>query len=198
MGWMLERVHGTEVIGRLVLPSNTYPKDAFGSILLRDLFGDVRASWIEDDLSFRFFEVPRGKYVLEVNLVGWMFLPVLVEVNEKETVTFTLRDREGPLQTNEVNLSPVGTLSYFETSRTLFSIQAIRRNPMLAMLVVLVLAAVILPKVMDAIDPEGYRAAQEEWARTGSLGQIMQGVSGKGSDPRVEGSGPSSSTSTIR
>ncbi|KAG6770766.1 hypothetical protein POTOM_026460 [Populus tomentosa] len=129
------------------------------------------------DLSTKSHNVPAGTHLIEVDAIGYFFSPVRVDVSARfpGKVQATLTEKRRSL--SEMVLEPLKEEQYYEI-REPFSIMSIVKSPMGLMMGFMVLVMFIMPKLMENIDPEEMRRAQEEMRNQGvpSLASILPGA----------------------
>ncbi|MCO5602218.1 hypothetical protein L7F22_056346 [Adiantum nelumboides] len=135
-----------------------------------------KVAFIRPDGYFAFTGIPAGTHLLEVVAPGYSFSPVRVDVSARlngqlqATLTETRRILSEPLV-----LEPLREETYFE-KREPFSLMGLLKSPMGLMVGFMAVAAILLPKLMENIDPEEMKKMQEEM-RTSSLTNVLQGRS---------------------
>ncbi|MCO5580676.1 hypothetical protein L7F22_034546 [Adiantum nelumboides] len=135
-----------------------------------------KVAFIRPDGYFAFTGIPAGTHLLEVVAPGYFFSPVRVDVSARlngqlqATLTETRRILSEPLV-----LEPLREETYFE-KREPFSLMGLLKSPMGLMVGFMAVAAFLLPKLMENIDPEEMKKMQEEM-RTSSLTNVLQGRS---------------------
>lgn len=149
-----------DVSGRVAWPKEWKGNKEDAVLRLRDPNGRERVGWIQGDDTFCLHHVPTGRHVLTVQAPSLWFPAVVVDVKDGRDVTYTLRDHDAPSQRGTTTLGPSGTVDYYETHTSWWSVRTWRRHPWMIGVGLLVVSLLILPMILDYVDPEGYRAAQ--------------------------------------
>lgn len=155
-----------DVKGRVAWPQGWEDRKHEAHLRLRDLSGSARIGWFRSDDTFAFEGVPLGRHVLEVYASDLVFPVVLVDVYDPASVSYTLRDRDAPSQFGRTTLGPTGPMAYYETTTSWLSVQTWRRHPWMIGIGLLVVSLLVLPKILDAIDPEGYQAVRQQMGQS--------------------------------
>ncbi|XP_061963815.1 ER membrane protein complex subunit 7 homolog isoform X2 [Populus nigra] len=141
------------------------------------LNGGQHVTFLRPDGYFSFHNVPAGTHLIEVDAIGYFFSPVRVDVSARfpGKVQATLTEKRRSL--SEMVLEPLKEEQYYEI-REPFSIMSIVKSPMGLMMGFMVLVMFIMPKLMENMDPEEMRRAQEEMRNQGvpSLASILPGA----------------------
>ncbi|XP_011039644.1 PREDICTED: ER membrane protein complex subunit 7 homolog isoform X2 [Populus euphratica] len=141
------------------------------------LNGGQHVTFLRPDGYFSFHNVPAGTHLIEVDAIGYFFSPVRVDVSARfpGKVQATLTEKRRSL--SEMVLEPLKEEQYYEI-REPFSVMSIVKSPMGLMMGFMVLALFIMPKLMENMDPEEMRRAQEEMRNQGvpSLASILPGA----------------------
>jgi len=161
-------VHGEtravgDVRGRVAWPKEWDGNKGDVVLRLRDPKGGIRKGWIRDDDTFAVPHVPLGRHVLTVQASSLWFPVVLVDVKDAQDVTYTLRDHDAPSQRGTTTLGPSGTVDYYETHTSWWSVRTWRRHPWMIGVGLLAMALLVMPMILEHVDPDGYRAAQPQF-----------------------------------
>uniref|UniRef100_A0A6N2KXA5 ER membrane protein complex subunit 7 beta-sandwich domain-containing protein n=1 Tax=Salix viminalis TaxID=40686 RepID=A0A6N2KXA5_SALVM len=129
------------------------------------------------DLSIKSHDVPAGTHLMEVDAIGYFFSPVRVDVSARfpGKVQATLTEKRRSL--SEMVLEPLKEEQYYEI-REPFSVMSVVKSPMGLMMGFMVLVMFVMPKLMENMDPEEMKRAQEEMRNQGvpSLASILPGA----------------------
>ncbi|ESQ46672.1 hypothetical protein EUTSA_v10000323mg [Eutrema salsugineum] len=141
------------------------------------LNGGQNLTFLRPDGYFTFHKVPAGTHLIEVSAMGYLFSPVRVDVSARHRgkVQATLTETRRSL--TELVLEPLREEQYYEV-REPFSILSIVKSPMGLMVGFMVVVVFLMPKLMENIDPEEMKQAQEEMRRQGvpSLSSLLPSV----------------------
>lgn len=114
------------------------------------------------DGSFEVSNLQPGSYLVEVTNADYFYEPVRVDINSKGKI----RSRKVNYMTAQVHqlayplkFKPKGPYRYFQVRET-WRITDFIFNPMVMMMIVPLLLIMILPKMMNAADPETQREMQ--------------------------------------
>uniref|UniRef100_A0A0C9SAB1 TSA: Wollemia nobilis Ref_Wollemi_Transcript_4254_1228 transcribed RNA sequence n=1 Tax=Wollemia nobilis TaxID=56998 RepID=A0A0C9SAB1_9CONI len=133
-------------------------------------------SFIRPDGFFSFYNVPAGTHLIEVVAMGYFFSPVRVDVSARLHGKVQAYQTENRRLLSELVLEPLREEYYFE-KREPFSPIALLKSPMGLMVGFMVVAVFLLPKLMESIDPEEMKRAQEEMRNQPgpSFANLLQG-----------------------
>jgi len=140
------------------------------------LNGGQQVSFIRSDGSFAFHGVPAGTHLLEVVALSYFFSPVRVDVSSRlqgqVRATYVEGNRRIP---ESLILEPLREEYYYER-REPFSLLGLLKSPMGLMIGFMLICVVLLPKLMDSIDPEELKRIQETQRNQPSpLANLLQG-----------------------
>eukprot|EP01018_Ginkgo_biloba_P006729 Gb_01075 [translate_table: standard] len=143
------------------------------------LNGGQNVSFIRPDGYFSFYSIPAGTHLLEVVALGYFFSPVRVDVSARLHGKVQAFQTENRRLLNELILEPMREEYYFE-KREPFSVLSLLKSPMGLMVGFMVIAVFLLPKLMESIDPEEMKRAQEEMRNqpAPSIANFLQGRTG--------------------
>ncbi|KAG2298702.1 hypothetical protein Bca52824_035174 [Brassica carinata] len=163
------------ITGRVnIPPSNVIGHTAKFSNVKVILNGGQSVTFLRPDGYFTFHKVPAGTHLIEVSAMGYFFSPVRVDVSARHhgKVHATLTETRRSL--TELVLEPLREEQYYEI-REPFSILSIVKSPMGLMVGFMVVVVFLMPKLMENIDPEEMKQAQEEMRRQGvpSLSSLL-------------------------
>eukprot|EP00270_Netrium_digitus_P006441 TRINITY_DN1892_c0_g1_i1.p1 TRINITY_DN1892_c0_g1~~TRINITY_DN1892_c0_g1_i1.p1 ORF type:complete len:206 (-),score=71.28 TRINITY_DN1892_c0_g1_i1:304-921(-) len=132
------------------------------------LDGGERVAFPRTDGRFSLHGVSAGTHLLEVAAIGVFFPPVRLDVSARLNgqVRAAMAEDPSTLLPDPLVLIPARTEEYYEKREPL-SVLSILKSPMGLMVAFMVVAMVILPRLMDSIDPEEMKKMQEEM-RVGS------------------------------
>ncbi|XP_010526224.1 PREDICTED: ER membrane protein complex subunit 7 homolog [Tarenaya hassleriana] len=141
------------------------------------LNGGQNVTFLRPDGYFSFHNVPAGTHLIEVSALGYFFSPVRVDVSARHRgkVQATLTETRRSL--TELVLEPLKEEQYYEI-REPFSIISIVKSPMGLMVGFMVVVVFLMPKLMENIDPEEMKRAQEEMRSQGvpTLSSLLPGA----------------------
>ncbi|WOL13532.1 ER membrane protein complex subunit [Canna indica] len=164
------------------------------------LNGGQRITFARADGYFSFHNVPAGTHLIEVVALGYFFSPVRVDISARNPGTIQAALTENRRVLYELVLEPLKEEQYYEVrnyklfctvstnseehlcilfillqTREPFSIMSLVKSPMGLMMGFMILMVFIMPKMMENIDPEEMRRAQEEMRAQGvpSLSNLL-------------------------
>ncbi|CAH2060482.1 unnamed protein product [Thlaspi arvense] len=163
------------ITGRVrIPPSNVIGHTAKFSNVKVILNGGQSVTFLRPDGYFTFHKVPAGTHLMEVSARGYFFSPVRVDVSARHhgKVQATLTETRRSL--TELVLEPLKEEQYYEV-REPFNILSLVKSPMGLMVGFMVVVVFLMPKLMENIDPEEMKQAQEEMRRQGvpSLSSLL-------------------------
>ncbi|KAI7743868.1 hypothetical protein M8C21_030317 [Ambrosia artemisiifolia] len=135
-----------------------------------------QVTFLKPDGYFSFHNVPAGTHLIEVDVIGYLFSPVRVDVSARNPGKVQAALTETRRGLNELVLEPLREEQYYEI-REPFNIMSIAKSPMGLMIGFMVLMVFLMPKLVENMDPEEIRKAQEEMRNQGvpSLANLMPG-----------------------
>lgn len=144
------------------------------------------------DGSFELTNIPPGSYLVEVTNPNYFYEPVRVDVNSKGKI----RARKvNYLQTSAVQqlayplrMKPKGPFRYFQIRET-WRLTDFLLNPMVLMMVVPLFLIMLLPKMMNAADPETQREMQNMQMPKYELPDMSEMMTSLFNGPQPTGSG---------
>ncbi|TVU08276.1 hypothetical protein EJB05_41674 [Eragrostis curvula] len=113
------------------------------------------------DLIYFSHNVPAGTHLIEVSSIGYFFSPVRVDISARNPGYIQAALTETRRVLNELVLEPLKEEQYYE-AREPFSIMSLLKSPMGLMVGFMVIMVFVMPKMMENIDPEEMRQAQEQ------------------------------------
>lgn len=127
------------------------------------LNGGERVTFPRANGYFSFVGVPAGTHLLEVVALGALFPPVRIDVSARLKGQVRAVYAEDQRQTlgDPMVLISARKEEYFEI-REPFSVWSLLKSPMGMMVGFMLVVMVILPRLMDGIDPEEMKKMQEE------------------------------------
>ncbi|PWZ06614.1 ER membrane protein complex subunit 7 [Zea mays] len=105
--------------------------------------------------------VPAGTHLIEVSSIGYFFSPVRVDISARNPGYIQAALTETRRVLNELVLEPLKEEQYYEV-REPFSIMSLLKSPMGLMVGFMVLMVFVMPKMMENLDPEEMKQAQEQ------------------------------------
>ncbi|KAL1301100.1 hypothetical protein HN51_045731 [Arachis hypogaea] len=172
---------GYTIYGRVKIPSNLGTKDYIipGKVsnVKVILNGGQRVTFLRPDGYFSFHNVPAGTHLIEVAAMGYFFSPVRVDVSARNPGKIQAALTESRRGLTEFVLEPLKEEQYYEI-REPFSIMSIVKSPMGLMVGFMLIVVFLMPKLMENMDPEEMRRAQEEMRNQGvpSLASMLPGA----------------------
>ncbi|KAL8130007.1 hypothetical protein V2J09_019162 [Rumex salicifolius] len=160
---------GYTIAGRVKIPSQGGPgKISNAKVILN---GGQKITFLRPD------DVPAGTHLIEVVAIGYFFSPVRVDVSSRNPgkVHAALTEtRRGLL---ELVLEPLRDEQYYEI-REPFNILSLVKSPMGLMVGFMLIVVFLMPKLMENMDPEEMKRAQEEMRNQGvpSLTNFLSGA----------------------
>lgn len=180
--WSLAVVSGDgyTINGRVKLPgfnlkgSGLLAKASDVKVLLN---GGQRVTFLRPDGYFSFHNVPAGTHLIEVDAIGYFFSPVRVDVSARNPGKVQAALTENRRVLTELVLEPLREEQYYEI-REPFSVMSIVKSPMGLMVGFMLLVVFVMPKLVENMDPEEIRRAQEEMRSQGvpTLSSLLPGA----------------------
>ncbi|XP_068637740.1 ER membrane protein complex subunit 7 homolog [Aristolochia californica] len=138
------------------------------------LNGGQRVTFIRPDGYFSFHNVPAGTHLIEVAAVGYFFSPVRVDVSARNPGKVQAALTENRRTLSELVLEPLREEQYYD-KREPFSPMALLKSPMGLMMGFMLIVVFLMPKLMENMDPEEIKRAQEEMRSQGvpSLSNLL-------------------------
>lgn len=145
------------------------------------LNGGQRVSFLRPDGYFSFHNVPAGTHLIEVAAIGYFFSPVRIDVSARNPGKIQAALTESRRGLNELVLEPLREEQYYEI-REPFSPMSIVKSPMGLMVGFMVIVMFLMPKLVENMDPEEMKRAQEEMRNQGvpSLASLLPGAGRSG------------------
>lgn len=144
------------------------------------LNGGQRVSFLRPDGYFSFHDVPAGTHLIEVDAIGYFFSPVRVDVSARNPGKVQAALTENRRVLSELVLEPFREEQYYEI-REPFSIMSVVKSPMGLMMGFMVVVMFLMPKLVENMDPEEMKRAQEEMRNQGvpSLANLLPGAAAR-------------------
>ncbi|KAJ9167712.1 hypothetical protein P3X46_019318 [Hevea brasiliensis] len=141
------------------------------------LNGGQSITFLRPDGYFSFYNVPAGTHLIEVAAIGYFFSPVRVDVSARFPGQVQAALTENRRGLSELVLEPLRDEQYYEI-REPFSIMSVVKSPMGLMVGFMLVVMFLMPKLMENMDPEEMRRAQEEMRQQGvpSLASLLPGA----------------------
>ncbi|MCL7021931.1 hypothetical protein MKW94_009838 [Papaver nudicaule] len=136
------------------------------------LNGGQRTSFLRPDGYFSFHNVPAGTHLIEVASVGFFFSPVRVDVSSRNPGKIQAALTETRRGLTELVLEPMKEEHYYEI-REPFNVMSLLKSPMGLMMGFMVVVVFLMPKLMENMDPEELKRAQESVGNTPSLSSLL-------------------------
>ncbi|GJS46968.1 ER membrane protein complex subunit 7 [Tanacetum coccineum] len=171
---------GYTINGRVKIPG--YGAKGFGLPVKANnakviLNGGQQVTFLKPDGYFSFHNVPAGTHLIEVDALGYLFSPVRVDVSARNPGKVQAALTETRRGLSELVLEPLREEQYYEI-REPFNIMSIVKSPMGLMIGFMVVVVFLMPKLVENMDPEEIRKAQEEMRNQGvpSIANLMPGA----------------------
>ncbi|RZC61964.1 hypothetical protein C5167_023713 [Papaver somniferum] len=116
--------------------------------------------------------VPAGTHLIEVASVGFFFSPVRVDVSARNPGKVQAALTETRRGLTELVLEPLKEEHYYEI-REPFNVMSLLKSPMGLMMGFMVVVVFLMPKLMENMDPEELRRAQESVGNNPSLSSLL-------------------------
>lgn len=139
--------------------------------------GGQQKTFVRPDGYFAFQGVMAGTHLIEVFASGYSFSPVRVDVSARlhgQVRALAVETRR--YYSDALILEPMREEGYYE-KREAWTAMGMMKNPMVMMLGFMAVAVLLLPKLMDSIDPEEMKKVQEEMRNqpAPSFSSLLQG-----------------------
>ncbi|KAJ8534951.1 hypothetical protein K7X08_016679 [Anisodus acutangulus] len=128
-----------------------------------------RVTFLRPDGYFSFHDVPAGTHLIEVSAIGYFFSPVRVDVSARNPGKVQAALTENRRSLSELVLEPLRDEQYYEM-REPFSVMSLVKSPMGLMVGFMLVVMFLMPKLVENMDPEEIRKAQEEMRSQGVPG----------------------------
>lgn len=156
----------TTITGRLSLPASHMESLNSTRVVLND--GSTHVTYTRHDGSFDFHRVPPGVHLLDVQSRRHHFSQVKIQLLEDamdvpKCVEYVYPGAVKNVIPHPIELTAHAEYEYYEP-RAGFNPFALLRNPMLLMMLVSVGGMVMLPKMMEGLDPEEKERMQKQMA----------------------------------
>ncbi|XWS26198.1 hypothetical protein CRYUN_Cryun26dG0010400 [Craigia yunnanensis] len=140
------------------------------------LNGGQNVTFLRPDGYFSFHNVPAGTHLIEVAAIGYFFSPVRVDVSARNPGKVQAALTENRRSLSELILEPLRDEQYYEI-REPFSIMSVVKSPMGLMMGFMLVVMFLMPKLVENMDPEEMKRAQEEMRNQGvpSLASLLPG-----------------------
>ncbi|KAF7830318.1 putative vacuolar membrane protein YML018C isoform X2 [Senna tora] len=183
--WLTKKLglsaEGYTISGRVKIPGFGTKEFGLGKVsnVKVILNGGQRVTFVRPDGYFSFHNMPAGTHLIEVAAIGYFFSPVRVDVSARNPGKIQAALTENRRGLSEFVLEPLKEEQYYEI-REPFSIMSIVKSPMGLMMGFMLLVVFVMPKLMENMDPEEMRRAQEEMRSQGvpSLASLLPGGGG--------------------
>ncbi|CAL9749019.1 unnamed protein product [Musa acuminata subsp. burmannicoides] len=155
---------GYAITGRVKVEGMTSKGFGASSKLLNAkiiLNGGQNVTFVRADGYFTFHNVPAGTHLIEVAALGYFFSPVRVDISARFPGKIQAALTENRKALHELILEPLREEQYYEI-REPFSIMSFLKSPMGLMMGFMLLVIFVMPKLVENMDPEEIRRAQEE------------------------------------
>ena len=155
----------TSIQGRLRLPD---PSSSLNSTRITLNDGRTHNTYTQVDGTFIFHRVPPGVHLLDVQSREHHFSQVKIQLLEEsmdspKCIEYVYPGAPKQAIPHPLELTAHASYEYYEP-RQGFSIFSILKNPMLLMMIVSVGMMVLMPKMMEGLDPEQKEQMQKQMA----------------------------------
>ncbi|CAI9092669.1 OLC1v1027980C2 [Oldenlandia corymbosa var. corymbosa] len=140
------------------------------------LNGGKSVTFLRPDGYFSFHNVPAGTHLIEVAAIGYFFSPVRVDVSARNPGKVQAALTETRKGLSELVLEPLSEEQYYEI-REPFSIMSVVKSPMGLMMGFMAFVMLVMPKLVENMDTEEMKRAQEEMRNQGvpSFANLLSG-----------------------
>ncbi|XP_038696484.1 ER membrane protein complex subunit 7 homolog [Tripterygium wilfordii] len=171
---------GYTIHGRVKIPSMSikgFGLPAKKSNVKVILNGGQKVTFVRPDGYFSFHNVPAGTHLIEVAAIGYFFSPVRVDVSARNPGKVQAALTENRRGLSELVLEPLREEQYYEI-REPFSIMNVVKSPMGLMVGFMLVVVFLMPKLVENMDPEEMKRAQEEMRNQGvpTLASLLPGA----------------------
>ncbi|PHU09177.1 ER membrane protein complex subunit 7 -like protein [Capsicum chinense] len=125
-----------------------------------------QVTFLRPDGYFSFHNVLAGTHLIEVSTIGYFFSPVRVDVSARNPGKVQAALTENRRSLSELALEPLRDEQYYEM-REPFSVMSLVKSPMGLMVGFMLVVMFLMPKLVENMDPEEIRKAQEEMRSQG-------------------------------
>ncbi|WOG82327.1 hypothetical protein DCAR_0101490 [Daucus carota subsp. sativus] len=141
------------------------------------LNGGQQVTFLKPDGYFSFHNVPAGTHLIEVAAVGYFFSPVRVDVSARNPGKVQAALTENRRGLSELVLEPLREEQYYEI-REPFNVMSLVKSPMGLMVGFMLIVMFLMPKLVENMDPEEIKRAQEEMRSQGvpSIANLLPGA----------------------
>ncbi|KAK1394475.1 ER membrane protein complex subunit 7-like [Heracleum sosnowskyi] len=141
------------------------------------LNGGQQVTFLKPDGYFSFHNVPAGTHLIEVAAVGYFFSPVRVDVSARNPGKVQAALTENRRGLSELVLEPLRDEQYYEI-REPFNVMSLVKSPMGLMVGFMLIVMFLMPKLVENMDPEEIKRAQEEMRSQGvpSIANLLPGA----------------------
>ncbi|KAJ6852474.1 ER membrane protein complex subunit 7-like protein isoform X2 [Iris pallida] len=139
------------------------------------LNGGQTVAYVRPDGYFSFYNVPAGTHLIEVAAMGYFFSPVRVDISARNPGKVQAALTENRRALHELVLEPLREEKYYEV-REPFSIMSLVKSPMGLMVGFMLIVMFVMPKMVENMDPEEIKRAQDEMRSQGGLAGLLSGA----------------------
>lgn len=172
--------------GKLILPDSMQPLPPLNSTLITLNDGEFTTYSSATDGSFSFYYVPPGIHVLDVRSTTYHFSQIKIQLLPNDMtpncIEYIYPGASKYAIQHPLKLTAHATFEFFE-KRPSFSIFSIFRNPMVLMMVVSIGFMVMMPSMMQNLDPEQKEQMKKQMEMqqdpSKMLSQMWNDLSGK-------------------
>ncbi|KAL8090036.1 ER membrane protein complex subunit 7 homolog [Apium graveolens] len=136
-----------------------------------------QVTFLKPDGYFSFHNVPAGTHLIEVAAIGYFFSPVRVDVSARNPGKVQAALTENRRGLSELVLEPLRDEQYYEI-REPFNVMSLVKSPMGLMVGFMLIVMFLMPKLVENMDPEEIKRAQEEMRSQGvpSIANLLPGA----------------------
>ncbi|KAL7553419.1 hypothetical protein ACHAWF_016701 [Thalassiosira exigua] len=182
----------TSIRGTLRLPDPDGPALNMTRVTLND--GSRHSTYTRPDGSFVFHRVPPGVHLLDVQSREHHFSQVKIQLlaeamDTPKCIEYVFPGAPKQAVPHPLELVAHASYEYFEPQQG-FSVLGIFKNPMMLMMIVSLGGMMLMPKMMEGLDPDQKEQMQRQMAMqqdpSKMLTQMFQDMTGTGEEPEPQ------------
>ncbi|ETV90108.1 hypothetical protein H310_15064 [Aphanomyces invadans] len=184
---LVSTITGATIEGRISYPDSVPPPSVDGGLpsLQVVLDGGVRSTLSSQDGRFAFYDVPTGRYTVDIHSPVYIFSQFKVDISAAGDIRVLEFKYPGTPKLAVSHPLVVGAhakIQYFQP-REKFSVMDLVKNPSFLALIVPLVMVWLLPKLTESmLDPEEFKQAQEEMGNAADPSTLIKGFFGGGGD----------------
>ncbi|ETV79914.1 hypothetical protein, variant 1 [Aphanomyces astaci] len=179
-------IMGATIEGRISYPANVPPPvsiDGGLPSLQVVLDGGVRSTLSTHDGRFSFYDVPAGRYTVDIHSPVYIFSQFKVDISttgDIRVLEFKYPGTPKLAVSHPLVVDALAQVQYFQP-REKFSVIDLIKNPSFLALIVPLFMVWVLPKLTESmLDPEEFKQAQEEMGAAADPSSLIKGFFGGG------------------